>query len=60
LASSPEEFAQALRKALADTAPERVAGRVAMAKANSWAHRAEEFEAVIKQVPAAWQPEPVL
>ncbi|WP_080056150.1 glycosyltransferase [Spirosoma aerolatum] len=60
LANSPDEFANALRKALADTDPERVASRVAMAKANSWAHRAEEFETVIKQVPAAWQPEPVL
>lgn len=57
LAASPEDFAQALRKALADDTPERVQARIAMAKNNSWARRAEEFEAVIQKVPAAWATE---
>ncbi|GAB4018557.1 hypothetical protein GCM10028808_53520 [Spirosoma migulaei] len=59
LAASPADFAQALRKALADDAPERVQARIAMAKNNSWARRAEEFEAVIQKVPAAWATESV-
>jgi glycosyltransferase involved in cell wall biosynthesis len=47
LAKEPEEFAQALQRALADDDAERRAERVAMAKNNSWAHRAQEFEEVI-------------
>ena len=57
LAASPEEFAQALRQALDDTIPKRIDERVTMAKNNSWAKRAEEFETVIRQVPTAWLPE---
>ncbi len=53
LADTPEAFAQALRHALTDHSPARIAERVAMAKANSWAHRAEEFEAIIEQVMSA-------
>lgn len=53
LAASPAEFAQALRRALSDTSLQRVDERVAMAKANSWPKRAEEFEAVVNQVRAA-------
>ncbi|WP_332367909.1 glycosyltransferase [Spirosoma telluris] len=60
LAASPEEFAQALRKALSDDSPERVNERIAMAMNNAWARRAEEFEAVIQKVPAAWISETVL
>ena len=50
LADSPAAFATALRTALADTDPERVAQRVAMARGNSWARRSEEFEAVLDQL----------
>lgn len=46
LANTPEAFASALRHALTDRAPDRVQARVDMARANSWAHRAKEFEAV--------------
>ncbi|GAB2587963.1 glycosyltransferase [Spirosoma areae] len=60
LADSPEQFALALRRALADTSPQRVEERIEMAKNNAWSTRAEEFEAVIRQVPAAWSPEPVI
>lgn len=50
LAATPAEFAQALRHALTDASPERIAERVAMARANSWERRAEEFEDVIRQI----------
>ncbi len=50
LATSPEAFVTAIRHALADTEPERVNQRIAMARNNSWAQRAVEFEAVIDQV----------
>ncbi|GAB4045364.1 glycosyltransferase [Spirosoma litoris] len=60
LADSPENFAQALRRALADTSSERVNTRINMAKNNSWSRRAEEFEAIIRQVPNAWTQEAVL
>ena len=50
LAASPAEFAEALRRALSDTSPQRIQARIAMAKANAWPKRAEEFEAVINQV----------
>lgn len=53
LATSPAEFAQALRRALNDTSPQRISERIAMAKANAWPKRAEEFDAVISQVQAA-------
>ncbi len=53
LAASPAEFAEALRRALSDTSPQRIQERIAMAKANAWPKRAEEFEAVINQVQAA-------
>ncbi|QDK79735.1 glycosyltransferase family 1 protein [Spirosoma sp. KCTC 42546] len=57
LADTPEKFAQALRRALADKDPKRVQQRVDMAHRNSWTERAHEFEAVIKQVPKAWRQE---
>lgn len=60
LADSPEQFEQALRRALADDSPERVCERVAMAKANSWANRAEEFEAVIRRIQPGRVPAPVV
>lgn len=50
MADTPEAFATALRTALHDHAPERVQARINMARANSWAHRAEEFEAVFDAV----------
>lgn len=59
LADSPARFAQALRRALADNSPERVNERVAMARNNSWAKRAEEFENVIRQMPKAYRQEEV-
>ena len=46
LADTPEAFAAALRRALTDQAPDRIEARVAMARANSWTHRAEEFEVI--------------
>ena len=57
LADTPERFAQALRRALADTSPLRVEQRVGLAQRNTWAQRAREFEAVIQCMPTAWQPE---
>jgi glycosyltransferase involved in cell wall biosynthesis len=54
LADKPSDFAQALRRAIADTSKSRAQERITMAKANSWAKRAEEFEAIIQQIPAAW------
>lgn len=57
LADTPDRFAQALRRAMADTDDQRVQQRVDMAHNNSWERRACEFEAVIQQVPKAWQPE---
>ncbi|MFD2570929.1 glycosyltransferase [Spirosoma soli] len=59
LADQPAQFAQALRRALADDSDQRLNERITMAKANSWQKRAEEFEAVIRQVQAAWTPDPV-
>lgn len=56
-AARPEEFAQALRRALADSSPRRMAERVETARRNSWEKRAEEFEEVIGQIPAAWSAE---
>ena len=50
LADSPAAFAAALRIALADTSPNRVAQRVGMAQNNSWARRAEEFETVLNRL----------
>ena len=50
LADTPEQFAKALRHALADQSPQRIAERVEMARANSWAHRAEEFELVFRRL----------
>lgn len=49
-AAGPEAFAQALRRALADNDPQRLAGRIATARANAWERRAEEFEAVIERL----------
>lgn len=60
LADTPEDFAQALRRALNDKSPGRLSERINMARNNSWAKRAEEFEAVIRQVPNAFLPEPVV
>lgn len=59
MADSPARFAQALRRALTDTSPHRVNERIRMAQNNSWAKRAEEFEAVIQKIPNAFVPEPV-
>lgn len=53
LADTPDAFAKALRRALADKAAERVDARIAVAKANSWARRSEEFEAVIRHMELA-------
>lgn len=50
LADTPTAFAAALRRALTDQEPARIQARVVMARANSWAHRAEEFEAVFDQL----------
>ncbi|WP_375443417.1 glycosyltransferase [uncultured Fibrella sp.] len=50
LADTPEAFAKALRHALADQAPAQIQARVEMARGNSWAHRAKEFEAVFAQL----------
>ena len=40
LADTPEQFAQALRRALADSGEQRTQQRVDMAQANSWEQRA--------------------
>lgn len=53
LADDPADFARALRRALADDDPKRLNERVAMAKANAWEKRTEEFEAVIGQLSTA-------
>ena len=53
LADTPAAFAQALRRVLNDTSPERLNERVAVAKANSWERRAVEFEDVIRQLELA-------
>lgn len=50
LANSPESFANALGRALDDQSQQRIAERVEMARANSWEHRAEEFEAVFAKL----------
>jgi glycosyltransferase involved in cell wall biosynthesis len=50
LADTPEAFAKALRHALTDNSPERIQARVDMARANSWTHRAEEFEEVFRRI----------
>jgi glycosyltransferase involved in cell wall biosynthesis len=55
MADTPEAFAAALRHALTDNVPDRIEARIGMARANSWAHRAEEFEAVFEQVLSAKQ-----
>lgn len=62
LADTPEVFAQALRQALSDDSTQQVNERVAMARANTWAKRAEEFEAVIRQIQETRlaTPDPVL
>lgn len=50
LVATPEAFAAALHTALADRAPDRVQARIDMARANSWTHRAEEFEVVFSRL----------
>jgi glycosyltransferase involved in cell wall biosynthesis len=40
----PEAFTAAIDRALADTAPERVAARIALARANNWAGRTAQME----------------
>jgi glycosyltransferase involved in cell wall biosynthesis len=57
LADTPERFAQALQRALADKDSQRHQERVDMARRNTWEQRALEFEAVLKQIPNAWQQE---
>ncbi|QIP11504.1 glycosyltransferase family 1 protein [Spirosoma aureum] len=59
LAASPADFAQALRRALADTSVTRVEERISMAKNNSWKKRAEEFEVVIGQLVQDQTPTPI-
>lgn len=49
LANTPEQFAEALRAALDENDPALTQRRIQTAEANSWAHRAEEFEQVIKK-----------
>lgn len=53
LADTSELFAQALRRALSDHSLPRIMERVEMARANSWEHRAEEFEVVFNKLIAA-------
>ncbi|MBO0950257.1 glycosyltransferase [Fibrella forsythiae] len=53
LADTPDAFADALRHALTDNAPDRIQARVDMARANSWAHRADEFEAIFEKLAVA-------
>jgi glycosyltransferase involved in cell wall biosynthesis len=50
MAATPETFAAALRHSLTDSTPDCIEARINMARDNSWAHRAEEFEAVFEQV----------
>jgi GT2 family glycosyltransferase/glycosyltransferase involved in cell wall biosynthesis len=47
LTSTPEEFAAALRASLGPSADETVAARRAVADANTWATRAEQFDAAV-------------
>lgn len=56
VADSPERFALALRRALADTSEARITGRVDVARHNTWAHRAIEFESVIGLNPTPTPP----
>ncbi|WP_338874063.1 glycosyltransferase [Spirosoma sp. SC4-14] len=60
VAVTPTDFAEALQRALTDTTPQRVNERIEMAKNNSWEKRAEEFEAIIRQTPAAYTPDSVV
>ena len=53
LADTPTAFAQALRRALNEHSPQRLNERIALAKANAWSRRAEEFEVVIGQLQGA-------
>lgn len=57
LADTPERFAQALQRALADKDSLRHQQRVDMARRNTWEHRALEFETALKQIPNAWRQE---
>ncbi len=57
IARTPQLFAEALRRALADTDAQRVQQRVDMAQANSWKQRANEFESVIQGLPKFWRQE---
>lgn len=50
VANTPERFALALRQALADTDPVRITARIDVARRNTWAHRAAEFEEVLEQL----------
>jgi glycosyltransferase involved in cell wall biosynthesis len=59
LAASPADFAQALRRALADTGEPRIEERISMGKTNSWKKRAEEFEVVIGQLVQDQTPAPI-
>ncbi|MBD2756227.1 glycosyltransferase [Spirosoma validum] len=49
LANTPEQFAEGLQAALNENDPDLTKRRIDMAEANSWAHRAQEFEQVIKK-----------
>ncbi|AUD00510.1 glycosyltransferase [Spirosoma pollinicola] len=57
IARTPQLFAEALQRALVDTDAPRVQQRVDMAQANSWKHRAKEFESVIQSLPKFWRQE---
>lgn len=49
VADGAEAFGGAIAQALTDTAPERVAARVALARANNWAGRTAQMESLIMQ-----------
>lgn len=49
-ADQPDDFVAALRRALVDNSSARVTERIQMARNNTWAKRAEEFERVISQI----------
>lgn len=48
LADSPEDFAQAVRNALADTAPERCQARRAVAAEHTWERRVEQLSTLLQ------------
>ena len=59
LADTPEAFANALRQALTDNDPDRVQARIDLARTNSWANRAQSFEAVFEAIGLSSEPRPI-